>query len=109
MNPDTAPFAASFQEGQTFEQDFNIQAGKCYSVIAVGLGIQELDVQIATQPVPNTPPIVLAQDQTSGPNVTLGDKKAGCWKNPTPLAGPGKIILKSTKGTGIGLAQVFIK
>lgn len=109
MQPESAPFAAQFQEGQTFEQPFNIQAGKCYSVIAVGLGIADLDVQIAAQPMPNMPPVVLAQDSMASPNVTLGGKKDGCWKNPTPLAGQGKVILKAAKGGGIGVAQIFVK
>ena len=51
----------------------------------------------------------MSENDTTGPTATLGGKKAGCWKNPTPLAGPGKVILKATKGTGPAAAQVFVK
>lgn len=35
-------FAGQFQDGQTLEQAFNIQTGKCYAVVAVGRGLQDL-------------------------------------------------------------------
>jgi hypothetical protein len=109
MKPDGAAFAGQFQEGQTLEQPINIQAGKCYTVIAASVGgITELDIQLVAQAAP-LPPVVLAQDSTSGPNATLGGKKDGCWKNATPLAGPGKVILKATKGAGMAAGQVFVK
>lgn len=109
MTADGAPFAGQFQEGQTLEQPVNISAGRCYTIVGVGLGIQELDIQLVAQPMPQAPPIVLAQDSTTGPQATLGGKASGCWKNPTPLGTPGKVIMKATKGTGIGMAQVYVK
>jgi hypothetical protein len=109
MKPDGGPFAGQFAEGQTLEQPFNISPGKCYTVVGVGIGIQELDIQLVAQPLPNAPPIPLAQDSTTGPQATLGGKANGCWKNPTPLGGPGKVILKATKGAGLGMAQVYSK
>ena len=72
-------------------------------------GIQQLDIQIVAQPSPALPPVVLAQSNTSGANATLGGKASGCWKNPTPLSGPGKVIVKATRGAGAAAAQVFIK
>ncbi|HSN97924.1 MAG TPA: hypothetical protein VLS89_06485, partial [Candidatus Nanopelagicales bacterium] len=87
----------------------NISPGKCYTVVAVGLGIQELDIQLLTVPVPGAPPIPLAQDNTTGPQATLGGKASGCWKNPTPLGAPGKVVLRASKGAGIGMAQVYVK
>jgi hypothetical protein len=109
MKADGAVFAGQFQEGQTLEQPFNIQAGKCYTVLGASTGgISELDVQLVAEAAP-LPRVVLAQDSTSGPSATLGGKKDGCWKNPTPLAGPGKVILKATKGSGMAAAQVFVK
>jgi len=108
MQPDGQPFAAQFQAGQTFEQAINIQAGKCYAVVGVGAGIQELDIQLVAQPAPMVPATVLAQDQGTGPNATLGGK-GNCFKNPLPIGGPGKVILKATSGSGIAAAQVFVK
>jgi hypothetical protein len=108
MQPDGGAFAGQFQEGQTLEQQFNIQPGKCYSVVGVGIGIQELDISIAAQPVPNLPPTPLAQDQGSGPNATLGGK-GNCFKNPLPIGGPAKVIVKATKGSGMAVAQIYVK
>ena len=109
MSPEGGPFAGQFQEGQTLEQDITISPGKCYTIVAVGLGIQELDMQLLTQPVPQVPPVMLAQDATTGPQATIGGKASGCWKNPTPLGAPGKVVLKATKGAGIAAAQVYVK
>ena len=108
MQPEGGAFAGQFQEGQTLEQPFNIQAGKCYSVIAVGMGVQELDVQIVAQPAPMLPPAVLAQDSTSGPNATLGGR-GQCFKNPLPIGGPAKVLLRATRGAGVAIAQIFVK
>jgi hypothetical protein len=107
MQPEGGAFAAQFQPGQTFEQPFNMQGGKCYAVIGVGLGITELDIQIVAQQPP-LPAVVLSQDNTTGSNATLGGKGA-CFKNPLPIGGPAKVILKATGGQGIGVAQIYVK
>jgi hypothetical protein len=109
MQADGGSFAGQFQEGQILEQPINISPGKCYSVIGVGIGITELDVQLVAAPAPQVPPIVLAQDNSTGPQAVLGGKGSGCWKNPTPIGGPGKVLMRATKGTGIAVAQVFVK
>lgn len=108
MQPEGRPFAGQFQEGQTLEQQFTLQANKCYSVVGVGVGIQELDISIVAQPAPMLPPTVLAQDNTTGPNATLGGKGA-CFKNPLPIGGPAKAVVKATKGAGMALAQIYVK
>ncbi|WP_437928214.1 hypothetical protein WMF37_02905 [Sorangium sp. So ce291] len=109
MKADGGPFAGQFQEGQSLEQQINISPGKCYTVVGIGIGVQELDIQLVSQPAPALPPVVLAQDSTTGAAATLGGKASGCWKNPLPIGGPGKVILKATKGAGIAAAQVFSK
>lgn len=109
MQPEGGAFAGQFTEGQVLEQPINLNAGKCYSVVGVGLpGVQELDVQIAIQPVPSLPATVLAQDNTTGSQAIVGGKGA-CFKNPTPFPAPGKVILKVTRGQGIAGAQVYVK
>lgn len=107
--PEGTAFAGQFQEGQTLEQPINLQAGKCYTIVAGSLGgVQELDVMIQGQLAP-LPPATLAQDNTNGPNATLGGKAAGCWKNPSPLPIPAKIVLRVTKGAGMAAAKVYVK
>ncbi len=102
-------FAGQFTEGQTLEQPVNLQPGKCYTIVAASLGgVQELDVMIQGQ-IPPFPPATLAQDNGTGPNATLGGKAAGCWKNPSPLAIPAKIVLRVTHGSGMAAAKVYVK
>lgn len=108
MQPDGSPFAGQFQEGQVLEQPFNIQAGKCYSVVGASMGIQELDIQLVLVASP-LPPQVLAQDNTQGGTAVLGGKSSGCFKNALPLGGPGKIVVKATRGSGSAIAQIYMK
>ena len=108
--PDGSPFAGQFAAGQTLEQTINIRPNGCYTVVAASIGIQQLDIQlVANSPVPGMQPVNLAQSSGSGPNATLGGKATGCWRNPTPLAGTGKVILRATSGQGLAAAQVFVK
>ncbi len=108
MKADGSPFAGQFKEGDTLEQPINIQAGKCYTVVGASIGgITELDIQLVAQTAP-LPPVVLAQDSTTGPQATLGGK-GQCFRNPLPIGGPGKVILKATKGAGLAAAQVYVK
>jgi len=109
MQPEGGAFAGQFTEGQTLEQPININAGKCYAVVAVGLpGVVELDVQLVVQPVPQLPPTVLGQDNQTGAQAILGGK-GNCFKNPLTVGGPGKVVLKVVKGQGIAGAQVYVK
>lgn len=107
--PDGSPFAGQFAAGQTLEQTINIKGNGCYTVVGASVGIQQLDIQLVIQPAPQFPPAVVAQSTPSGPNATLGGKAAGCWRNPTPFAGTGKVIMKATSGAGLAAAQVFSK
>lgn len=106
--PEGGIFAGQFQEGQVLEQPINVQPGKCYTVVAMGMGIQQLDIQLVAQ-VPPLPPTVVAQSNTQGPQATLGGKAAGCWKNPLPIGGPAKIVIRATRGSGIAGAQIYAK
>ncbi len=107
MRPDGGAFAAQFQQGQTYEQPFQIQPGRCYSVIGVGIGIQELDVQLVIHQPP-LPPYVAAQDQTTGAQAVLGPK-GNCFRNPLPMGGPAKVIMTARAGAGVAMAQIFSK
>ncbi len=61
MKPDGGPLAGQFQEGQALEQQIrHISPGKCYTVVGIGLGVQEPDIQLVSQPAPALPPVVLA-------------------------------------------------
>ena len=103
---DGSLFAGQFLEGQTLEQPINIQAGKCYTVIAVGYGIQQVDVQLVAQ-LPPMPATILAQSTSNGPTAVLGGKSTGCFKNPLPIGAPAKVVVRATRGQGMIGAQVF--
>ena len=107
MRPDSAALAANCQQGQTIEHPFQIQPGRCYAVVGVGVGITELDIQIVLHQPP-LPAYVAAQDQDSGPQAVLGGS-GNCFKNPLPVGGPAKVIIKATGGSGMVMAQVFSK
>jgi hypothetical protein len=107
--PDGSPFAGQFAAGQTLEQVINIKGNGCYTIVAASLGIQQLDISLVIQPAPQLQPITVAQSSGAGANATLGGKATGCWRNPTPFAGQGKVILRATSGQGLAAAQVFSK
>ena len=87
------------------EQALTLQPGRCYSVVGIGIGIEELDVEIVVHQPP-APEFVAAQDQGTGPQATLGGGQS-CFKNPLPIAGPAKVRVRATKGAGMALAQVY--
>ena len=92
------------------EQPINIQPGKCYTIIAAGMGVQQVEVQLVAQPAPMFPPTVIATSAPGGgPTAVLGGKATGCWKNPLPIGGPAKVVLKAARGAGMAAAQVYSK
>jgi hypothetical protein len=106
--PEGTAFAGQFQEGQVLEQPINLQPGKCYTVVAASIGpVTELDIMLQGQ-MPPLPSTTLAQDSSTGPTATLGGK-AGCWKFPSPVPLPAKVVLRVTKGSGMAAAKVYMK
>lgn len=108
MQRDGALSAANFQEGQILEQPLTLQPGKCYAVLAVGIGIQEVDITLASNlNIPGLTP-VLARDAGSGSQASLGGK-GNCYRVPVPVAVPAKYIVRASKGSGLAAAAVFVK
>src|SRR5262249_3467042 len=100
--------AAQFQEGQTMETAVQLNPGKCYTVLSVGVGISEVDITlVATTPVPGMNP-VLAQDAGSGHNEALGCN-GSCFKWGWPMGIQAKYVVKATRGSGIAAAQLYSK
>jgi hypothetical protein len=107
MAEDGPAMAGQFQQGQVLEQAIQIQPGRCYTVVGVGIGITELDIELVLSQPP-LPEYVAAADSSSGAQAILGGG-GNCFKNPLPVGGPGKIRVKATGGSGIALAQVYSK
>ncbi len=103
--PFGAPFAAQFAEGQRLSLVVQLEAGRCYTVVAAGLPpIRELDVELrADGSEPPAPP--LAKDAGSGPQAILGSRDQ-CYRAP---GGPVKLVMTVTKGEGVAAAQLFAR
>ena len=95
---------ANFAQGQTFEQSIQLQANKCYTIVAAGLpGVNEVNIKLMMPVIPST----LAQDNSTGPQATLGGNPT-CWKN-GPIPAPMRVILEVPSGQGIVAAQIYEK
>ncbi len=104
-----APFAGQFQQGQSLEQQIQMQPGKCYTVVAAGVPpIANVDLQIVPiTPLPGLMP-VLAQDSDTGATAVIGAQK-NCYKWAFPAPAPMKIIMTVSSGQGVAAAQVYEK
>jgi hypothetical protein len=110
MKEDGTAIGGMLQEGGTLTQEFNLMPGRCYTILGQGLPpIAELDLQLAAKPlVPALPPAILAADNTTGANASIGSGK-NCYKNPFPVAAAVILTVKATKGSGPAGAQVYSK
>lgn len=111
MTKEGAPLAGNFQEGQVLEAPITIQPGKCYTIIAAGVGPQELELSIVPQSaIPGLPSVgSLGSAKGTGQKTVLGGG-GNCIKLALiPVAVPAKWILKSTRGAGLAAGQVFVK
>ena len=100
--------AGNFKEGQTLEQPFQMLPNKCYTVLAVGAGVQEVDISIvAVTPIPQASG-VLAQDQGTGSSASLGGR-GNCYKWSFPFGINAKFVVKATRGQGVIAGQLYSK
>ncbi len=108
MKAEGPPFAGQFQPGQVLEQQTQILPGKCYTVLAAGAGVTEVDITlVALTPIPGMSP-VLAQDSGTGANASLGGR-GNCYRWTAPVGVNAKIVLKATAGQGIVAGQLYSK
>jgi hypothetical protein len=83
----------------------NLEPTKCYAVIAFGVGIDELDVNVLGPPFYN---YVLASDSLVGPVAVVGASSRPLCPN-LPMTVPYEIDLHATKGGGEVVAQLYSK
>ena len=108
MTPEGPLVAGQFQQGQTLETAVTLNPNKCYTVLAVGAGIQEVDITLVlTTPVPGMNP-TLARDSGGGMQASLGGK-GNCFPWRMPIAAPAKFVIVATKGGGIAAGQMYVK
>jgi len=106
MNREGPVVAAKFSEGQTLEQPFQMLPGKCYTVLAVGAGVAQIDLAIvALVPIPGTQG-PLAQATGNGPYASLGGR-GNCYKWSLPVGINAKYVIRATRGQGIAAGQLY--
>jgi hypothetical protein len=108
--PVGSAIAGNFQQGQSLEAQVQMNPGKCYTVVGVGLPpIQNLDISlIPAVAVPGLPAATMAADNTVGANAIVGDKP-NCFKWALPMSGMMKVVMTVSAGSGVAAAQVFEK
>lgn len=108
MQKDGPGVAGQFAEGQVLEGQFQLVPGKCYTLVAAGVGIQQLDVEMFyTTPIPGLNPSI-GKGTPSGATTTMGGK-GNCLKPLSPMAAPAKFVVRATKGAGLAAAQLYSK
>jgi hypothetical protein len=108
MAKEGATIAGNFQEGQTLEGAFSFQPGKCYTVVAVGAGIQEIDIEMQyVTPIPGLSPSI-GKDSQKGAQASIGGK-GNCLKPLSPFPANAKYIVRAAKGAGVAAAQLYVK
>ncbi len=103
-----AVVAAQFAAGQILETAVTLQPNKCYTVLAVGVGVQTVDITLVlTTPIPGMNP-TLARDSGGGTQASLGGK-GRCYTWPAPIAAQAKFVITATAGQGIAAGQLYVK
>jgi hypothetical protein len=108
MTKEGAPLAGNFQEGQVLEQQVTIQPGKCYTIVAAGVGVQELELTLLpVSPVPGLPS--MGSSRGAGSKTVLGGG-GNCIKLALiPIPVQAKWVLKASRGGGLAAGQLFVK
>jgi hypothetical protein len=102
--------AGNFQQGQSLESQIQINPGKCYTIVGVGLPqVANLDISLSLiSLIPGIPGATLAADNTVGSTAIVGDKP-NCFKSMSPISTPVKLVMTVSQGSGVAAAQVFEK
>jgi hypothetical protein len=102
--------AGNFQTGQSLEAQVQMNPGKCYTVVGVGLPpVTNLDIALVPAlPIPGLPAATMAADNTVASTAIVGDKP-NCFKWAFPMSGMMKVVMTVSQGSGVAAAQVFEK
>jgi hypothetical protein len=108
MQKDGPMVAGNFQTGQTLEGNFTFQPGKCYTLVAQGVGITSLGLEMQyVTPLPGLAPSIGKSSQ-SGTQASIGGK-ANCLRPISPFPAQAKFIVTAKAGAGMAAAQLFSK
>jgi len=99
--------AGNFKEGQTLEQAFQLLPGKCYTVLAVGAGITQIDLAIvAVTPIPQASGVLAST--SGGTNASLGGR-GNCFRWELPVGINAKYVIRAARGQGLAAGQLYSK
>jgi len=105
MTPEGQVAKGNLTEGQHIGFVTNLDPNRCYTIIAYGAGVQDMDVNLLAPPLYN---FLAAQDGMAGPTAVIGaGSKPMCPL--IPMSVPWKIDLFAKKGAGPVAAQVYSK
>jgi hypothetical protein len=105
MTREGAPAAGSFREGQTLEQAFRMLPGRCYTVVATGTGISQLEVSIVTvTPIPQASGVIA---QTTGTSSAVLGGQGNCVRWDLPVGIHAKYVVRAARGQGMASSQLF--
>jgi hypothetical protein len=102
--------ASKLTPGQLFEQEFRLQPGRCYTLVAVaGEGISELDATFETFGPARSKTEVLARDTRTGTSAVIGGgAECFAWK-PEQTAMPAKFVVRAPGGSGVVAIQLYAR
>lgn len=107
MTKEGPPVAGNFQTGQTLEGSFSFQPGKCYTLVAQGAGVTQVDLEIQyVTPLPGLSPSA-GKSSTRGAQAHIGG--GNCIRPMSPIAAQAKYIVRAGAGAGVIVAQLYVK
>lgn len=110
MQHDGDLIAGKLAPGEVVEQEFKLQPGRCYTLIAVGGdGVQELDAAFETiEPVRGKATALIA-DSATGNTAIIGGAGT-CFSHPADAAPTAvRWVLRVRSGSGVVVTQLYAR
>ncbi len=109
MQPEGDLIASKLAGGQVFEQEFRLQPGRCYTLVAVGgEGVRELDATFETIGLRGKSD-VLARDTSTGTTAVVGGGGTCFPWQAEATATPAKFVLRVRDGGGVVVTQLYAR
>lgn len=105
MSPDSQVAKGTLAEGGHIQFVMNLDPSRCYTIIAYGAGVTDMDVHLLAPPLHN---FLVGQDGMIGPTAVLGAPPQPMCPS-LPIAIPYKVDLHAKTGFGPIAAQVYSK
>ncbi len=105
MSPDGQVAKGNLAEGGHVDFIVNMEPTKCYTIVAYGAGVVDLDVNLLAPPLYN---FLAGQDGMAGPTAVIGAAPRPMCPI-IPMAVPYKVDLHAKKGGGAVAAQLYSK